>query len=764
MERRAAAHILVLLSCWLLTLAFPRPVASAPSSPAATWRLRIGVTADGLVRLTPADLAAAGVDPSTADPRTFALSSLGRPVAIRVEGESDGRFDAGDYLEFFGQRFRGPEMEQKYTDERVYWLEAGGQPGPRIPDVEATPRGDLTPPADFLTTLRAEDSLFWWTLHSLTMDTQDTWFWARLQPLADSFVERPLPWPVPDPVPSYPAQLRVELISRKWSDQIAPDHRTTVAINGIPLLDVTWDGKVRQVFTATVPAGILASGMNTVTVGAWAMPGVGSDDVYVNYWELTYHRALRAWGDQLDFTAQTPGEQEYRIGGWIDDAVEVWEVTDPEQPRRLTGARAEGDGAEVAIRFRVMAAAGARYWLQAVTTVAGPDSVRLRPATGLRSPPGGADAVIVTAHALRPAAERLAAWHQAHGRRAIVAEIADVYDEFNDGVLHPKAVPAMLAWAQDHWEGAPPAYLTLMGDGHWNFKGFNPVDYPPEPNLIPPYLAWTDPWQGEVPADALYGDLSGDQVPDLAVGRLAVNTLAEAQVVVDKIIAYDPPGPRDVRARAWQRQALFVADNPDDAGDFPALSDEIIGHYLPADLLPQRVYLGQTVPDAVTARAAISQALQAGVWLVQFSGHGAPERWTHEQIWRSSDIAGLHNGDRLPVVMTFSCLDGYFAYPGRPAIAELMQRQPGGGSVAALSPSGLGLTEDQHRFRQLLMEVLFREDVQELGQALLVAKQRFYARYGPNYLLSTMMLYGDPAMRLPAGLRWNNLPLIFGAN
>ena len=31
----------------------------------------------------------------------------------------------------------------------------------------------------------------------------------------------------------------------------------------------------------------------------------------------------------------------------------------------------------------------------------------------------------------------------------------------------------MLRWAAAHWPGAP-AYLTLLGDGHWNMKGIAP--------------------------------------------------------------------------------------------------------------------------------------------------------------------------------------------------------------------------------------------------------------------------------------------------
>lgn len=807
---RLLAHaclVLILVVHWSFVIGHPSLATSA-----AVIRLRIGVTADGITRLTPADLAAAGLDPTTVDPRTFALSSLDHAVAIRVTGEDDGRFDSGDAIEFFGQRFRGPEMEQKYSDERVYWLDIGGEPGPRIPDVDAAPQGDpslrsepalsatqgqaLTPPTDFPTTLHAEQSHLWWTLHTLALDTQDTWFWDRLQPLgAGQGITRTFPYLVPDPAPGFTATLRLEEISRAWNDSITPDHRTTIGLNGTRLADVSWDGKVRRVFDVTVPAGLLVSGTNTVTVGALNPPGILADDVYMNYWELDYRRLFRAWQGQLNFRAERAGPHEYRVTGWASAQVAIWDISDPDRPRRLVGATpviendrqniakpassrlspglngidvdfkltaAAAARAEVQLRFRVDDVSGAHYWLQEESSIAAPASLRLRTPTGLREPAVGADAVIVTPAHLRQAAERLANWHRAHSRRALVADIEDIYDEFNAGINHPKAVPAMLSWAQTHWPGPPPAYLTLVGDGHWNFKGFNPASYSLEPNPIPPYLAWADPWQGEVPADALYGDLDGDGLPDLAVGRLAVNTLDEAQTVVDKIVTYD----ENARVQPWQRRALFVADNPDDAGEFPALSDEIILRILPSDLIPQRVYLPGHPPvvpateaQILAARTAISGALQSGVWLVQFSGHGAPERWTHEQIWRATDIPGLHNANQLPVVMTFNCLDGYFAYPGRPSIAELMQRQPGGGSIAAISPSGLGITTDQHTFRLILMEILFHDNVRELGQALLLAKRHFYERYGPNYLIETMMLYGDPALRLPRGLAWTYLPL-----
>lgn len=709
-------------------------------------RVRIGVKADGITQVTAADLAAAGVNLSLVDPRSFALSSRGQPVAIRVEGEADGRFDPADRLLFFGQKFRGPEMEQKYTDENVYWLEVGGPAGPRIADIDAAPHGDLTPPTDFPTTLHAEESLVWWPLHTLELDTQDTWFWERLRPpiTVGKGVTATLSYTIPYPAPSAGAQFRLEEISRAFEGP-NPDHRTTVTVNGQPVIDEEWSDKQRRVFSASLPSGLLTHGVNEVQVAAWTMPGNVRDDVYANYWEVDYRRLFRAWEGRLDFIAESVGPQEYLSDGWSGGQVAVWDVSDPLTPRALIGATVTSS-----VRFRTAGPTGARYWLQEAATFAAPASLRLREDTGLRDPAVGADTVIATSAELQFEAERLANWHRANGRRALVVEMQDVYDEFNDGILHPKAVPQMLQWAQDHWAAPAPAYLVLMGDGDWNFKGYNPTVYPPGPNHVPPYLAWVDPWQGEVPADALYGDLDGDSVPDVAVGRLAVNTTAEAATVVDKIVNYD----QSVRLARWQRRALFVADNADDAGDFQAVTEEIIADYTPSDLEIVRAYLPPKPASSAqiaATRAIISDTLQSGVWMVQFAGHGASSSWTHELIWQTSDVAGLTNGGALPLVLTFNCLDGYFVHPGSTdlSIAETMQRRNGGGSIAAISPTGLGTTAAQHAFRKVLLEVMFEDDVRELGPALTEAKHRYYQLYGAHYLIDTMTLFGDPALRLP---------------
>ena len=63
---------------------------------------------------------------------------------------------ATDQVLFFGQKYRGTEFQEKYTDERVYWLAIGGTAGLRIESMDATPQGNLTPPSDVAATVHAE--------------------------------------------------------------------------------------------------------------------------------------------------------------------------------------------------------------------------------------------------------------------------------------------------------------------------------------------------------------------------------------------------------------------------------------------------------------------------------------------------------------------------------------------------------------------------------------------------------------------------------
>jgi Peptidase family C25 len=114
-------------------------------------------------------------------------------------------------------------------------------------------------------------------------------------------------------------------------------------------------------------------------------------------------------------------------------------------------------------------------------------------------------------------------------------------------------------------------------------------------------------------------------------------------------------------------------------------------------------------------------------------------------------VATLDNLDRLPVILSMTCLDGYWLYPGTTGLMETMLRAANGGSVASFSPTGLGLGTGHDQLERGLLNAVFRQRVSRLGAAALAGKVALYSSRQSYDLIDTFTVFGDPALRLPIG-------------
>jgi len=234
----------------------------------------------------------------------------------------------------------------------------------------------------------------------------------------------------------------------------------------------------------------------------------------------------------------------------------------------------------------------------------------------------------------------------------------------------------------------------------------------------------------ETASDDWFGDLDGDGVPEIAVGRLAVQTREQADAVVRKLIAYD-------RAGGGGHAAVLVADH-DDGIDFEGYSGQVKA-LLPADATVEEIYRAQMGDD--TARAALLSSLNGGPWLVNYIGHGSVEVWLGNLL-SSDDARALTNGVRLPFVVAMTCLNGFFHDVFTESLAETLQKAPQGGAVAVWASSALTEPAAQVRMNQALMQRL--DKGLTLGE---MAAQAKAAASDPDVRRS-WILFGDPTTRL----------------
>ncbi len=686
------------------------------------------VTGDGIQVITYGDLADAGFDLG-GDPRSLGVYFRGREIAVHVEGEENGAWNPGDYIAFWGEGDPG-----FYTQTRTYWLYQTSGTGRRMETVSSPRSGRPSRQENFLQQVRLEERVHY-RPYSPVGEGNNCWFWdvagyadttnipSNIQFTINGVSDR-------EGMVSFAARY-FGLTDLAGFD---PDHHTRVYLNGHLLGDFYWKGAVFYDFQTEIPQELLLEGVNTITTVGVDDLGLPSDVIWVDSFDLAYWRDYVSQGDRLLFSAS--GKGDYRVSGFSGGELELYEVTDPESPRRLTGFTVFSGGGYT-LDFRKREAGEKQYWAGTKAAACRPPLSRNLP-SDLASP-RTVDYIIITHPDFREAVQPLAE-HRAGGGLAVETfEVGDIYNTFGFGDFTPEAIQRFLQYAYLEWDAQTrPRYALLVGDGNYdyqNYRGNSP------PNYVPPYML-RDPYM-ETASDNWYACLVGDdRVPDIDIGRFAVNTPAQAEVMVQKTIDYE----LSAGGLPWQRQVLMVADNPDPAvGNFPADSDWLIANYLPSSFTAQTAYLPSL--GLAATRTAILNGMNDGRLLVNYIGHGTENTWSSPFIFRSASIDLLNNADRLHLLVTPTSINGYWCDVAGSCLAEDMTRTAGKGSVAAISPSGTTLNTPARQLTGFLFEELLSEGL-PAGTALSRAKARLAGLTPWPYMLDIYTLFGDPALEL----------------
>lgn len=744
----ALAALILALAWW--GMAPGRVDAASWAAPPAP--LKIAVAEDsvprssghGIVQLTGADLAAAGWIIETLDPAALCLTVGDQAVALWTSAAT-APLQADDVLLFYGQA-----ATDRYGPRNVYWLAADGGACLRMAERDAAPTQAAPVATWWPATLHAEQdrapSGYWQNPPGGA--AQDHWYWTA--PL-NAPAQADLPFDLPAFTPDAGAMtLRVALAGRTDVIGPLPDHHTRILLNGQLLADAYWDGQIQLVHTAVFTPALVAMGVNTVTVIAVGDTGAAVDSVYANWIEADYAARYVASGDRLEFGAAQAGENGFRVGGFSAAEVEVYDITDPRRPVRLRNVAGEADGFGFAVRFEDQSPANARYLALTPAARLRPGAIWPAARSDLRDAANAADMLIVVYDDWLAEVEPLVTRRWAQGLRVRAVGIGEVYDLFGWGRETPQALRDFLAYAYRSWQ-TPPAYLLLVGDANLDYRDRFGTG---RPNFVPTFI-FDAADVGETASDAWFVQLAGDDpIPELAIGRLPAVSAADARAMIAKLLNYETAA-----GGLWQSRALFVADA---VATHQSVAESWLAQ-LPAGYLSQRVFASTYPPGNPTTD--IVTAINRGAGLVSYIGHGNIDRWG---TWRGgrlfdvTTIGQLTNAGRLPFVATANCLNGFFVHPYTDAtIAEALLRKPDGGAVAVWSSSSLGTAADQSRLFAALLTELTADPAPALGHAIMAATAAA-ARGGVSAeLLSSYILFGDPALRLrlaPAARQ--HLPLV----
>jgi uncharacterized membrane protein len=757
---------------------------SANGSQALSTRYKIVVDTDGLYHLTYTDTMTAGF--SATDPRNWQLTNLGSTVAITVTGQEDGHFDLGDEVLFYGERFRGaryaarypdeasifwlldnchrtacaPQISnfrrdvglqmEKYTFENVYWLEVMAARGARMPLADGTPTG-LTPATYYTTTVRAETQFRWFGYPII--DTED-WFWQQGTRSATDTQPVTLTNAITlDAVANVPisATVRGAYVALSSSNSIYPDHHSRISFNSPPFVvqDIWWDDIGRQAFAANLPVSKLQAGTNNLYLTIYPVAGA-VQDMYFDWYEVDYARRFVPVNDALPFRGSQAGRQAFQAGGFHSNRIWALDVTSPLTPTFISNAAVvPSGGGTYTATLEAANGLGRQFILAAQPGLKTPKKISAYTPTDLYAATNGADYIIIADPLYNTPAQQLATYRAGQGLRSVVVNINDVYNLFGDGIYNPLAIKNFLRYAYTHWQAPAPRYVVLVGDGHFDFHLYRAS--PTQAQTMPPYMIFTDSWQGDVDsANQLVTLVGKDILPDMLVGRMVVADASQMQAVVNKIITYEAQA-----AQPWQQRLMFLADDvPDVAGDFVAQSDELINNHIPDSYTVQRLYLNNYVPPSAITTDFRDSLNNQGAFFVNYMGHGAITSWASPTIFQSGNVSSLTNASMLPITLDMTCLTGFWFHilGNHNSLAMGMQRHPTGGAIASFAPTSRGVSTGHDTLARGFYDAVFQDEVRTLGEATLGGQLNVFVSGYDYDLINTFVLFGDPALKLPVPL------------
>jgi len=743
------------------------------SSVLATGKwIRFEAPSEGIYKISKQMLSSFGIDAAKVDPRTIKIySNGGEPLpefpeaihpddlvenAIIVSGETDGKFDDGDYILFYGRGTDFWETDASgvkvmrsynpYSKQNYFWITSGGQSGKRM--VEQASLNASSP------VVKTQTSAF--VFHE---DDKVNIGKSGRNFVGDEFTESiksrsyttPLDGLIPGSKVSYSSQFvngSNSYVSLKVEESNTTVYTKTLYPEGDYSYGTLDRGKFS--FTGTIPE------KRSVLKFTYTPPDFGSTG-YLDFFEINYQRDLAYSAEKLIFYSDlTPGTVEYHLSNFSSTDIYVFNVSNTSNVSRITQPVMQSGG-----EFRFQAQESGAYISKYLACLGTDYKTPINPVEmknqDLHGTDGKSKFIIITPTEFKDQALRLKNYRENEAKVKIsttVIDVNDIFNEFSCGMLDPSAIRNFLRYAYDNWS-VRPEYVLLFGHGNYDYKNIEGTNS----NYLIPFE--TTEFLSEIysyTSDDYFATIIGnDTTPDLCLGRLPVKNVSEATVVVDKIKEYESNTERG----EWHNLITFVADDGkktdgDDGSLHTDQSETLANDTVPQSYDEKKIYLvayptvitglGRRKPDV---NQAIIDAINQGTLLLNFIGHGNPEVWTHEQVFvQSVTIPQLKNKDYFFLTAATCDFGNWDKTSGQSSAEELVLKENAGaiGSISSVRPvySDQNAAMNQKFYRSLLYTPKDSLSLPiSIGKAYLLTKAVYHDVNSLKF-----HLFCDPTIRL----------------
>jgi hypothetical protein len=755
----------------------PLPAQELPWYRVGLTYYKISTAVDGIYRIRPEHLLAAGISPKKTDPRDFRLYHRGQEVPLFVAGQEDGRLDAEDYMDFLGskndatldQRLYGAVVRlpnpyiNTYSDTTAYFLViTPGEAGKRMPVLPA-PSPQLPRASSFgqvhlqvFAQQYAQGETHAYGIRSSSFDPGQGWMGTLLAPSLPLALQVDLPQRL---APGAPITL-----TTGWVGRSLGLHRAHISI-----------GDTEQSFQVidSLQFDGFASFQQQSTLGLDNLPRGAPMQLRLqlkgkeagNYASLSYLQVGYKQPMADLSSAQLPlifDSDQQQVAVFAGGTRYLGYVGEDAQHMHRLAFRQEGDS----LYFQIGGLGKASLlWLlpeAEVLSVPTLQPVRFRDYLAQ-----AADYLLIGHRQLEQPSLQHANPLQAYadyrasaaggGFRTLLLRIDELYDQFSYGERTPLAV---IEFLKAYYPIHRPKYLLLAGRAMVPFaqtwQGDSSVFYRNHPHpfefqdLVP---AGGFPFSDKaylMELDSLRPGLTA-----FSVGRIPAKNAQQLADYLAKVMEKDSLQ----LASGWPSRVLHLS------GGISARERERHASFLEGFAeLAQDADPGVTVRSYAKQAATevepinLSQEINAGIALLTFFGHGSAAYNELDFGFVSNDSLGYANAGKYPLLLINGC-DYASAYQRHYTQGEDWVMNPKKGASALLASSSVGVDIWVKRYTELLYRAFFSEggSPKTLGQQMQDADEQFVARYGtgavPTAHLLQFVLLGDPAQRVFSPLR-----------